>query len=564
VVDRLGATARAWRATQIATCHADREVAQDAQVTACLDARLVELAGSVDDVIEHGAAGARYAVRIAGIPGSPAACASPAPGLLFAHVPADRELRRQVTALRDRIADAAERAGKGDLEQALHEVEQVAQASVIWAPMQAEAQYALGLNQRRSGDRKLGGTTLRAAAGTAERVHHDEVAANSWIVLSFATTFDDGDPPRGVEYITYAEAAADRIGRPAGVMVKLDYTKGVVLVQANRAREAEVALRAAFELAETVSPDDLSRTTQGLGVLYEDQGRYAEALDAYRKAIEHAPRDAAGQVIAPPIYFERVGANLALLGRPHEAEPEARHAAQLADRTLSETQIARPYTHVTLAQVLLDAGHPDEALREATAAAAIVAKTQGPRSERYGEALMIQGDILGYLGRYRQAEALLARACDIIAFTATDDDAESAACGVAHGSALVHVHRPNEALGKLDRATASLVRSHGEAHLWAAQALTARGSAHAAIGDHAQAIADFERAIAALAPRAIDPGYLATARGRLAQELWNDQPERARTEAATAERLFQTANARWATERAEQAAWRSHHTAGRR
>ena len=561
---RLAATTAAWRQTHRGSCRADRDPSQDARTTACLDARRLELAGAVEDLVAGGTAGAPYARWLSELPGAPAACATPAPGLLFSRVPTDRALRRQVTALRERLIDADTARDHGEFPHALALAQQVATAAVaVWPPLYAEAAFAMGKIQRQGGDSNLALVTLRDAAVAAERAHHDDVAAHSWLELALAAAFDQGDPARALEYVAYAGAAADRIGRPDAVMARLGYIKGVALIAAGRAKEAAGVVAEAVALARHTSADDLAHALQGLGLFYEDQGRYAEAVDAYRDAIAQLPRSPSGQIIGPPTFFERLAVNLAHLGQLAQAEIEARHAVEIAERTLPETQVERSNTHVQLALILEDAGRLDQALAEITGALAAILKIQGARSPRYGAVIGMQGDILARLGHHAEAEPLLARSCEIAAFATGDDGPSYAACQVVHGAALAMLHRGPEALATLDRSIAALTRTYGDAHPQVADAIVQRGTAHATLGQRTAAVADFERAIAIFAANQLDPGYLADAKWRLGKALEAAQPARARAEIVDALKLFQAATGPWAKQRREAAAWLEDHDAGK-
>jgi tetratricopeptide (TPR) repeat protein len=553
---QLAAVASAWTATQHATCHADRDVAQDARTAACLDARRIELAGTVDDVIANGAAGARYAVALARLPGAPAACAAPGPGLLFARVPADRALRRQVTALRTALCDADDAYDQADFPRALATAERaVAASATIWPPLHAEALFSLGKIQQLGGDSKLANATLRDTAVEAERAHHDRIAALSWAQLAI----DAVDAARALEYVAYAEAAADRIGRPAAVMARIVYVKGSTLASADRTDEAEVVLHQAIELAETIDTDDLPRAIGGLGLVYFNQGRYAEAATALRKAIAQLPRSESGQIIGEPAYFTSLAHALSNLGQTAEAEVEARRAIEIADRTLPETQLDRQITHLELAAILHDLDRNDDALAEATRAIAGIEKIHGTRSQPWANAVAFRAEILTDVERYQEAEPLFARACEVIAFTAGVAAIEYAECEIRHSVALDGLHRDAEALAKADLALALYLKLDGESHPATADSYRVRGIVHAALHHHRAAIADLERATALLTDVKADPGHLAIAKWRLGKERWADQPVRARAEIREALVLFETATASWSRERAKAAAWLASH-----
>ena len=557
VIATLDATAAAWRATHGATCHADRDPLQDPAITACLDARRLELASAVDDLRTDGAAAARHAVRRSALPADPAACADPRSGAWFARVPADRALRRQVTALRAQLYDAEDARDRCEYPRALAAAEPVVAAAAVWPPLAAEALLSVGTTQRRGGDTRLAPVTLRAAAAAAEAAHHDDVAARSWGELALATSADH-DATRALEYVALGEAAADRIARPASVMAPLTYVKGIALVTADRTAEAETVLREAVALARTTTAGDLAWALQGLGTLYDRAGNYGDAVAALRQAIEQLPRTPSGQIIGPPGVFERLAQALVLIGRRDDAEIEARRAVEIADRTLPETQLDRPCAHAALAQTLDAGGRKAEALAEAAAAVQGLAQIVGARGERYAEALAIQGDILGDLERFAEAEPLLARACEILAFTVGEAAAEHATCEVRHAMALAGLHRETEALVVLDRAIAAILRRDHTTAREQADAFRLRGTVHAAAHHHREAIADFERAIAGFSSAQLEPGYLASAKWQLGRELGADDPRRARAEITEAIQLYDRTTG-WQTDRKAAAAWLASH-----
>ena len=555
---KLRAVADAWRATHVATCHADRGVAQEPATTACLASRRLELAAAVDNVISDGPSGAKYALRSAELPGAPARCAAPEPGLLFARVPAAREVRRKVTALRNRLSDANALLDRGELEAARAAVTEItAVAQAVWLPLQAEAQRTLGRVLYQIGDTKAATVTLLDSARTAERVHDDESAAWSWITVAQSVGFEQGDVNRGLEYLGYAELAAERLGHSPELALKLAYMKGLTLVKANRRREGELVLRGGLARAEAEARDaDIARMTDGLAQLYQFDERYDEAAAMFRRAIEVSAKSP----LTSPAVASVLEANLAMAlapgGKTQEAEALARHAAEVGDRSLAETRHQRPFMHLNLADILHEAGRSAEALIEATAAARAIARTQGERSQRYGVALLIHGHILLDLQRYAEAAPLLERACDIAAFTQSEASAEAvASCDATYAAALIGLGRTTEALAKLDRAIPLLVRADGQRGIPGAEALVTRGSAHAELGHVAAATADFEAAIAAIATKPIEPGLRATATWRLGKLLWRTQRVVARAKLAEALALFETANGRWALERDAATAW---------
>jgi tetratricopeptide (TPR) repeat protein len=553
----LGALARvqtSWIATHLATCHADREPAQPPTVTACLEARRLELASFAADVVADGPA---HALSLGAIVGDPARCATPSQSSLFSRVPDDPLLRRRVTLVRYAAFDAEAERDRGEFAAALaHATRLVADAATTWPPLRAETLYLLGTTQSQGGDVKTAIGTLREAAALAEKTHHDYIAANSWIQLVLSTTFDQGDPARGLEYVTYAEAALDRLGHPDDVTALLEYAKGTTLAAANRTQEAEVSLRHAVELAETAVPGYVPLATEGLGFVYEQEGRYEDAVAAFRRALASSPRRGAGTLSTGLTARERLAANLVQLGRVDEALPIAREAVALADRTLPADNQDRLTAHVQLAFALQNAGRFDEALVEARVGVTALAMVDGGRDERYGEALSLEATILASLGRPAEAEARFARACDVIAFTTGEGSSAQVDCWQSEIGVLFELGRKSEAVALGDKLVAALEKLYPAPHSAFAQGLITRGQVHAQLGQPEAAIADFERALGVLAKAPPgDPGIEASARWGLARQLWTRDHTRATIELARALKLYDRAPPAWQGEAAMAAEW---------
>ncbi len=468
----------------------------------------------------------------------------------MARVPEDRALRRKVTQLRYRAFDAEAERDRGEFATALeHGASLVKEAASLWPASHAEALYLLGTTQAQGGDTRQSIATLRDAAAIAETAHQDYTAANAWIQLASGTTFDEGAPARGLEYVRYAEAANDRLGKPADVTVLIEYVKGSTLVEANRHADAEVALRHAVELAETIAPDYLPQAIQGLGYLYEDQGRYRDAVEAYRSALGKLPATGPGVASSSVIFRVRLAANLSSLGRNDEALAMGREAVTIADRTLPTDTIDRAAAHVELAQLLASSGLLPEALAEAQRAAEDIANNAGERNARYGEALAVVASILENQGRFAEADEKYARACEIVAFATAELSSQHAECLLDETGALEGMHRQKHALAVLDKILPVLEKTYPGTHPQIANAYVQRGSMHAMLGHHALALADLERAVAMFGAIEIDPGHLASARWALAQELWDRDPVRAKTLLAQARATLATAGATWARPR---------------
>ena len=163
------------------------------------------------------------------------------------------------------------------------------------------------------------------------------------------------DPARDGEYASgvsamrnagsstgHADAAIDRLGRPNDLAAIYDYIRGASLVDLHREAEAEVALRESVTIAESDVDASymLGTARQGLGYLFENQGRYREAVAEYRRALAQVPdSDASDSAI---VFRERLAFDLALLGDAAAAEPIARQAVALSLRAVGEANTNTP------------------------------------------------------------------------------------------------------------------------------------------------------------------------------------------------------------------------------
>jgi len=552
VAAKLGTLAAQWRETHHATCNAGSHPVQDPTTAACLDARRTEILGYIDDVI---ADRGKFALAYGGILGDPTLCTHPPPSLLTAKVPADPALRRRVTAVRYRAFEAEQARDTGDFKKSLALANAVvADAEHTWPMVHAETLYMLSTVQSQGGDTKAAVPTARKAAAIAETSHHDYIAAAAWIQLILSATFDESAPERGLEYATYAEAAIERLGRPSLLLVMYEYAKGAALVQAGRLAEAEAPLRHSVELGETKHPEYLPQAIQGLGFLYEQQGRYADAAVAYRRALAKLPpgtADAPSQIT----FRERLATCLSQMGQHAEAEREVRRALEIAEQTLPADHLDRAVAHGEVAQILETAGKLDAALVEAHTALASFVKAEGERGEHYGETLRLEATILADLGKYPEAAKRFMRACDITSFQTPDGSTSQADCWLGESGPLFEIGKKQEALALIEKTLAIYFKSYPDPHPQTAQALVTRGQLQGGLHHHDAAVADLERAIAMFDKLALDPGHVAQARWILAKELWQTDATRAHSLLDEAVAALDKAGPAWAQTRADATKW---------
>jgi len=552
VLPFLDNSATKWRVTHAETCIATREPAQPPDVATCLEARRIELAGVAADVIADGPGHAR---ALSAVVSTPHACLRPPPAAQFSRVPEDPALRRKVTAIRYRAFDAEALRDAGDFTTALAQEKPLVEDSKIWPPVAAEVQYLYGTTLSLGSDAKAALVELRKAAALAESVHHDYIASAAWTQLVFSATGDEGDPQRGLEYATYADAALDRMARPADSDALFQYAKGTTLVEAHKPIEAEATLRHAVELCEQSAPAYLPQAIQGLGYLYESQGRFGDAVAAYRDALAHLQPSGSGVLTAQVIINGRLAVNLSTMGQTKEAVKIARAARELAIQKLGEDNLDRVLAQTNLAQVLDDDGQGDLAIAETHEAVETLAKIAGERSQRYGEVLMLEGELLDQHERYTEAAPKLARACDVIGFANGEGSSQQAECWMNQTVAISGVGHDPEALALIEKTIPILVATYGEDHPQVANAILARGILHCEMHHHAACVADLERAAELFGKDDVDKGHQAAAQWALARELWPTDRKRAKELLATAKQTFATASPTWNDTRADLDEW---------
>jgi tetratricopeptide (TPR) repeat protein/tRNA A-37 threonylcarbamoyl transferase component Bud32 len=513
-----------WRVAHAATCVASRNPSQPAPVAECLEARRVELAGVTSDI----ANGVPYAANMMRYVGDPALCIHPPASVSFVRVPADPAARRAAAQLRHRVDEIETVRGAGDFARAVTLATTLVHEAEGGSPiLYAEAIYSLGATQSLGGNAKDAAVSLRKAAAIAESVHYDYIVEQSWIQLAFLMTGDEGDQARASEYISYADAALERLGRPEDDDALFSFVKGTVLVDTEHFDEAEVALKRAIELATRSSRETLAHSVQGLAYLYEARGRLRDAISTYRDALTHLSDAGPNAKSLVPAIEARLAVDLASVGETRVAVELGRDAVALSDAMLTPDNVDRMFAHGALAQALDDDRLGDEALAEAEGIVRSAERVGGDRSERYAEALTIEAEMLVERKRFREARALDAKACHIFDFVSASGSMMQSECNYVDALALVGLKQFAPALALLDQVVPGFQQSYGPTHPEVAVALLARGKAHAGLGDTTKAIADFEAALQVFEHSDVDVRYAATVRAAYGKVLWSSDRERA-------------------------------------
>ena len=539
IIDRTLATVRA-RATGLEAAYGERcRAAPTAPVLACLDARQVELAAVVDELAARPGLAPHAADAFAFTIADAASCHASGVSTFEPRWPRDPAQRRAVADVR--IAAVAAEALRDDakFDEARRAVDALAApvAAVGWPPLEAEHLYLRGGIEIIGGVTATGRELMQQAAAAAERAHADYIAASAWAQLVQSATWDQRDPARGLEYAHYADAASARLGRPPAVEAHLRYARGTARIAAADHAGGEADLRAALPLAERAAPALVPALIQGLGLALEERGEYADAIDAYRRAL--AALVAVGGTGRPEeaLFRARLAICLNHVGYTDAAIDEGRRATALADRILDERHPDRAIAHVHLAEVLHARGDDDEALVEIHRAQELLRAATGPRSDLYGNALGTEAAILTARDPARAA-TLAEQACELQAYNVGDDAPTVAACWSDAAVALLAAGRIRDAERRLTTALPTLERTLGPDHALVANTYITLGDARLQRGDAAAAARAFEEGRVRMSRSTIDDGYLASAEYGLALAIAAREPSRAHA-------LMTQAAARW-------------------
>jgi tetratricopeptide (TPR) repeat protein len=238
-----------------------------------------------------------------------------------------------------------------------------------------------------------------------------------------------------------------------------------------------------------------ARARYNLGIVYSEQGRYAQAVAQEEAALQPDDREAAAE--AAPAIHNKLGYDLAMLGRVPEAVAHYEQALRLKpDYGLAHLNLARALVRLDrypeairhyeealrlkiggaeaeaeLSDALLHEGRVEEAIAHCRAALRLT-PTWAPGYNNLGYALLLTGRIDEAIAAYREAARLNPR---------------YAAAWVGLGYALIQAGRPAEAVAPCTEAV-RLQLGFADAH-------NTLGIAFAQTGRTAEAIACFEQAL---------------------------------------------------------------------
>jgi tetratricopeptide (TPR) repeat protein/predicted Ser/Thr protein kinase len=476
-------------------------------------------------------------------------------------VPHDPQQRAEVEALRRELAraDALRLAGKlTESRKALEDLSTRADA-LGYKPLTADVLYFLGVLQSDTESAAEAETTLKKAAHMAQASRYDELAADAWIILIDIAAQDSGNLDRAVEYGEHARAALDRMGGGHGRReAQYRHHMGVLAWAQSKPDEALVQFGESRRLFQELGDDESALApTEGMALVYEDQGRVVEAIELHREILEARTRIFGADHPDTALSHVNIASALALTGQHADALEHLERALAIRERANGPDHVDTAQVHHNIGETLRHLGRYDEALAHHEKALAVFQKQLGPRHQMVAGTLEHEGGVLLDMGRAEEGLALLERALPMFEEALGADSLDATRCRINLADALRRTGRFRQALPHDRRALEAAEAAVGPDSLYGAFASMGLGQDLLGMRRPEEAVAPLERAVERMDASAADPVELARARFALARALTGrgHPPERARELARAAEGALADKTGEAATLRASIDRW---------
>jgi tetratricopeptide (TPR) repeat protein/predicted Ser/Thr protein kinase len=295
------------------------------------------------------------------------------------------------------------------------------------------------------------------------------------------------EEPAWIAAFVAAEAARDE-RRKARIALRLAHASSFVKLDWKRAAEWLDHGRAIIE-AIGGDPELEGLLLHERGNLYIRQGRYAESLTWYRKALAIRQNLTGGQWAVMET-LHNIGIAEKEVGSIERALQALAEATRIVETTLGPTHPELVEELENLSWVQIAAGHYEEGLRSARRSLELATEVLGPDHPRTGQAMLYVGAALNANLLFAEAAPLAHRAIDLVTDVERRLDAHT-----VEGTALNGIGRHREALATLERGLARAETELGRENAALARALQEIGTAHLGLGNAAVALAPLERGL---------------------------------------------------------------------
>ena len=217
-----------------------------------------------------------------------------------------------------------------------------------------------------------------------------------------------GDLPAALQSQERVLAMAKETGKPESIARTMNNLGLIYENMGNGAKAIECYLESlALKEKGLVAPSDLITTYNNMGAVYAQQGDFAVAMEYYRRAIDVV--DPNGFNIAAISAYSNMGHAYAKLKQFDAAREYLAKAVAMAEKVGDKNRIATP-TYV-LGTIERELGHFPEA--EVLQRRALSLREQGGDLQGYVESLTELGNLLDRLGRYTEGLPYLERAVQL-------------------------------------------------------------------------------------------------------------------------------------------------------
>jgi tetratricopeptide (TPR) repeat protein len=499
----------------------------------CLDRRLDEVGALTTELARADAQAVEKAAQAMGGLEPLSRCADRQALTARVPPPADPRVRSGLVAFQKELARAKALRAEGKYPEALAIAQAVERQAVgfPYPPLRGEALYQLGDLQERTSRFTQAETTLRSAVTTAEAAADDEVKARAAIALLFVVGADLAQFDRGHQWGELAAATVQRLGSGGGLHGELANDLGLVYEAEGKYPEALRSFEEAIALGrkEAGNRDPTVATwTSNSGVPLYRLGRYAEAQERFLRAL------AVEEAVLGPRHPElsgtlnRLGGALAAQGRYDEAKRRYLDALRIREASLGPNHRLVADSLGNLGDLLDNTGSYQEALAYELRALEIRRQIFGAAHPDVAAALENVGIVYTHLRRWDESLSYLRQALAIRLRTLGPDHPKTGQTLHNLGDSLYNQERHAEALPYYQRALVIDEKAEGRDHPDVAQDLTTIADIERERGQEKEALLALERALRIVEAQEIEPGIRARTHFVLAQCLWETGKDRAR------------------------------------
>jgi tetratricopeptide (TPR) repeat protein len=346
--------------------------------------------------------------------------------------PSDPATLAKVDELRKTLANVKAMSGAGKFGDALPVAERAKAdaAALHYVPIEAEAEYRLGVLRGQLGDSKLAEQTLKDALYAAEASRHDEFAARAWVDLLWEVGYVQARYDEVPDIEKHARAAIERWGTNEAVLSGVESHIGVILTQQGKHAEAREHQERAFALRQHAygqeSPE-VAIALNNLGIAIMRQRKNDEAAAYFERAIAMQERLLGPSHPDLTLPLSNLSGVRCDQGRLDEALGYDERSLGILEQSLGPEHPRVGLQLTNLCSTKEQLHRYDAAIADCERAVAIYEKTLGPTHPRVAFPLTGMGHALFGAKRFDRSAEVLERAVVLRDATACDpsDKAET-------------------------------------------------------------------------------------------------------------------------------------------